>query len=137
MNQLQTDPRTLMPNPDNFKWGPPERGQKWAQAFYKWLVPWLKNAQVAQNTAVQGVGPPIVGATAITVTSSIHHITGGGTINTINVAQQNFSGPIWLIADANFTVTGGGNIARGATVLAGQALGLIFDNQTAKWYPAT
>lgn len=82
------------------------------------------------------VGDPVVGAT-VAPTKMIHHVNNTTAISTITPPNEGFSGPIYLIADSQFTVTStGGNIALAVTTtVANKVYPFIYDRKTAKWYP--
>lgn len=83
----------------------------------------------------QIVGSPLSGAT-IAPTALIHHINNTTAISTITPPYANFSGPLYLIADSQFTVTTSGNVALAiTTTLATKVYHLVYDPATAKWYP--
>lgn len=66
----------------------------------------------------------------------IHHVVSTAIITTITPPHEGFSGPIYLVADSVFNWTTTGNIGapRGTTVVAGHAVGFIYDRVAGKWY---
>lgn len=101
------------------------------------------------NTQTQGVGPPIASAATIKITHAIHPVTGTAAISTIMPpAEQRgfeadkvtprytttFTGPVWLLVTANWSLTTGGNIMAAANPVTGDNLVVIYDG--AKWWPA-
>src|SRR5512137_1186207 len=81
------------------------------------------------------VGPALGGAT-IAPTKMVHHINATTEISTITPPHEGFTGPVFLIADSQFTVTStGGNIALAVTTtVAGKIYIFIYDRKTGKWY---
>jgi hypothetical protein len=81
------------------------------------------------------VGAALGGAT-IAPDKMVHHITSTTAISTITPPHEGFVGPIYLVADSQFTVTTSGNVAAAvATTVASVAYPFIYDRKTAKWYP--
>ena len=87
----------------------------------------MRGANVAVGTST-GV--------TITPTGEIFHITGTGSIATINVPYTGFNGSITIIPDGIFTWTTAGNIALAGTAVVGKALIMTYDATTSKWYPS-
>jgi hypothetical protein len=68
----------------------------------------------------------------------VHHVTGTTQVTTITPPWDDFTGPVYLIADSVFSWTStGGNIgaASATTLVAGNAYGFLYDRVAAKWYP--
>jgi hypothetical protein len=81
------------------------------------------------------VGSALSGGT-IAPTKMIHHINNTTAISTITPPHEGFSGPIYLVADSQFTAVATGNIALGiTTTVAKKVYCLIYDPATANWYP--
>jgi hypothetical protein len=81
------------------------------------------------------VGPPLSGGT-IAPTALIHHINNTTAIATITPPYADYSGPLYLIADSQFTAVATGNIQVAiTTTIAGKVYHLVYDKKTAKWYP--
>jgi len=75
------------------------------------------------------------GTTLIPVTM-VHHVTGtAATLATITPPWNDFTGPLYFVADSVFTATTSGNIGTVFTTVAGNAYGFIYDRVAAKWYP--
>lgn len=70
----------------------------------------------------------------IAPTTSLHHVTGVGSIQTITIPFTGFVGSITLIPDGAFTTVTGGNIARATTAVLSQALIMTYDGTS--WYPS-
>lgn len=90
------------------------------------------------NAEVNGfsiVGDDLASASEIALSRRIHKVTGTAVISTI-VPPAGFSGLAYLIADAAWTLTTGGNIAVGVAPLANQALPLIYVPAEELWYPS-
>ena len=85
------------------------------------------------NSQVQGVGQTVASADEVFVSASVQHVSGTGTIKTLT-APPGFTGPIWLIADDNWSLVTGGNIGHAAQAEAGKAMTVIYDGST--WYPS-
>jgi hypothetical protein len=81
------------------------------------------------------VGSPLSGAT-IAPDKMIHHINNTTAISTITAPYEGFSGPLFLVADSQFTVTSSGNVALAVTTtVANKVYVFVYDRKTAKWYP--
>jgi hypothetical protein len=104
------------------------------------------------NDSVQTVGRVLDSTTnpqptAITPEHPIHHVSGAGSIETINPPaplltserSSGFSGPIFLIADGAWSLvtpaTIAGNIATAATATVGKVLVVVYDPVQKLWYP--
>lgn len=109
--------------------------QQWMNQHTLYLQDYMGKIQQQVNSQVQSVGAALVSGATITISAPTHHITGTGTITMIN-PPSGFSGPIWLIADAGFSVNTGGNIAAAVNVTINKHLCLVFDPTTALWYPS-
>lgn len=70
----------------------------------------------------------------ISPTTTIHHVTGIGSIQTINLPYTGFTGILILIPDGLFTLTTGGNISIGVTAVVSRPLYLAYDGTM--WYPS-
>ena len=106
----------------------------WSGEHHRAVRRTFQGIRAQLNSQVQGVGPALASATTITPSSAIHHVTGSATISTIN-APSGFSGPAWLISDAGFSLTTGGNISRAVgPFAAGQLVMVVYDPATATWY---
>ena len=81
------------------------------------------------------IGPALAGAT-IAPSALVHHINNTTAIATITPPYADFGGPIFLVADSQFTAVATGNIALAiTTTVANKVYCLIYDKKTAKWYP--
>ena len=74
------------------------------------------------------------GSGSISPDSLVHHITGTGTINTINLPYPGFSGHIYLISDSGFSFDTSGNIGVAGVARAKSVIPFLFDITTNKWY---
>jgi hypothetical protein len=97
-----------------------------------YLEAYLSNVAYQINSQVQSYGAPIAAAASISPTNPIHHITGTGTISTIVVGPE-FTGPLFLLADAAFSWTTGGNIALAGTATADTCVIFVYDGT--EWFP--
>lgn len=111
----------------------------------KSLVDWSQSLTLKLNSQfglLQTVlnGQPLVGSTlpsagSLTISSSIHHITGTSTINTITPVGA-IIGQVTLIADGAFSLGNAGNIAVTAgPFVPGTSVVLTYDPSTGLWYP--
>jgi hypothetical protein len=93
-----------------------------------------------QNGLPEVVGANIASASTIAPTSSLTHITGTVTIQTItaptNFAQTNGGGCLQLVADGAWATNTAGNINTAFTATTGNVYLLCYDNGTTKWYIA-
>lgn len=82
------------------------------------------------------IGNALAGAT-IAPDKMIHHINNTTQIVTITAPHEGFSGPLYLVADSQFTVTStGGNVALAVTTtVANKVYAFIYDRAAVKWYP--
>lgn len=81
------------------------------------------------------VGVPLAGGT-IAPDKMIHHVNNTTAIATITPPHEGFSGPLYLVADSQFTAVATGNIAVAiTTTVASKCYVLIYDRSTGKWYP--
>jgi hypothetical protein len=85
------------------------------------------------NSQVQGLGGDIASSDTIYVTSAIHHVNGSAAITRIE-APTGFTGPVWLIADGEWTLQPGGNIASTAAPKQNSVLQVVYDG--IRWYAA-
>ena len=100
--------------------------------------------RVISEAITHGAPPPLqpvgssISSTGVNVTISptamIHHITGVGSIQTINLPYAGFTGTMVLIPDAIFTLVTGGNIALAATGVVSRSLLVTYDGSS--WYPS-
>jgi hypothetical protein len=66
----------------------------------------------------------------------VHHINNTTAIATITPPHEGYTGPLYLVADSQFTAVSTGNIALAiTTTVASKVYVLIYDRKTAKWYP--
>jgi hypothetical protein len=70
----------------------------------------------------------------IALTSSIHHITGTGSVQTMSLPVTGFVGCVYLVPDAAFTTVTGGNIAKASTAVVDKTLIMCFDGTD--WTPS-
>jgi hypothetical protein len=87
----------------------------------------LNNTSAGDQNSIGGsIGASIVAASPITLTASVHNITGTGTLSTLNGMV---SGKLYmLISQDGFTVDNLGNLVTTATTVpAGRVLFLLFD----------
>jgi hypothetical protein len=89
---------------------------------------------VAANT------PPVVGAVlasgvTVTLTATIHHISGVAAIDTIVPPFPGFRGAVNLIPDGAFSGTLAGNIGVAFTAVVGRQIDVVYDGT--KWWPST
>ena len=88
-----------------------------------------------QNQLVGGVLALGTNGTTLTPTSLVHHVTGtSAALATITPPWADFTGPLYLVADAIFVSTTLGNLAVVFTTVVNQAYGLIYDRVAGKWY---
>jgi hypothetical protein len=87
------------------------------------------------NSQIQGIGAILESADSIVPSAAIHHVSGSKTIRTI-VAPSGFSGPLFLIADGAWQLATGGNIAVAVTATVNRVMIVVYDYNTAKWYPS-
>jgi hypothetical protein len=82
------------------------------------------------------IGSPVEASTTISPTDSIHHVTAETpVISTIVPPHEGFTGPLFLIADAPFTICDNGNIAVLKPVtLTGRAYTFLYDHHLGKWH---
>jgi hypothetical protein len=90
-----------------------------------------------QDQLVGGVLALGTNGTTLTPTTMVHHVSGTSTaLSTITPPWSDYTGPLYLIADAVFVATtGGGNIGTVFTTVANNAYGFLYDRVAAKWYP--
>lgn len=83
------------------------------------------------------LGSTITVATTITPTHDVHHLTGNGTISTINPPSPSFVGVVTFILDnGSISFDNNGNIAYPAFGPPGNvAVEFYYDPNTSKWYP--
>lgn len=118
-------PRPIWPSPD------PTSG--WTRQFLLVVQKFADDLLGQVNNQVQGVGDVLASGSRITVTNPIHHVSGVGTIYTID-APSGFTGPVWLIPDGGWSLGLGGNIATAVSArTSGIGLCLIYDGSL--WYP--
>ncbi|CAB4196090.1 hypothetical protein UFOVP1287_51 [uncultured Caudovirales phage] len=86
------------------------------------------------NSQVQGLGQTLTSGGTIYVNAAMHHVTGDRVITTID-CPRDFTGPVWLFADDEWTLEIGGNIGSAAAPKANTALMVVYDGST--WYPAS
>lgn len=83
------------------------------------------------------VGPVLASSATVTPTHPIHHVSGTESVTTIPPPFTGFVGTLTLIADAAFTMATGGTsgsaIGTAVTMVASQAIDLVYDGTT--WYP--
>ena len=97
---------------------------------------WLNELATDWNTGPQGLGADIVSATAISLTSFAHRVTGTAAIATINVPPTiPFAGQLVLISIGGFSLTTGGNVASAKTVTINTAVWLIWSQVDQLWFP--
>lgn len=83
-------------------------------------------------------GANVASASGIAVTGQSFLVTGTAQINTVGAPYTGFTGTICLLADTAtgpFTLGTSGNIAVASTPTAGQAVCLVWNAGTSKWYP--
>jgi hypothetical protein len=107
----------------------------WATRATVYFNTWANQAQRQLNSQVQGEGDVIASADAISPTNPIHHVSGNAAIKTIN-APSGFSGPIWLLMQGAPSFVTGGNIALAkGPFTPGQAVRVVYSQNTRMWYP--
>lgn len=144
-------------------WPTTYRIDDWRAAFQKNFDTWRGNLarylteQVGElveqvNTQVQGRGADIVSDARVRVTHPIHRVSGSATITSIVPPNAQlgveadqvtprfttaFTGTVVLIPTAGSTwgLGTGGNIAKAATAVVGQAMLVVFDGEL--WAPAS
>lgn len=79
-------------------------------------------------------GPTLASATTITVSSSIHHVTGSASISTITPVATFAGGAVYLINDGSWQFVSGGNIATPYIPGAGELVTVVYSTDTQKWY---
>ena len=104
-----------------------------ATDFANWTVLRLGEIRTQVNTQVQGVGPVLISAPTITPTAAISHVSGTAAISNITV-PPGFSGNIWLIPDALWTMVEGGNIASAVSAVVNRVLEMTWDPTDGLWY---
>lgn len=114
-------------------WPSPDPTLPWTRQLLLVLQRVVDDLLGQVNTAVQGVGDVLAASSRLTITHPIHHVSGTGTIYTID-APAGFTGPLWLIPDGSWAIGLGGNVsvAVGA-VTTDKALCLIYDGTV--WSP--
>lgn len=70
----------------------------------------------------------------ITLTTTIHPVSGVGLIQTISGPYTGFTGRAILIPTGAFALVTGGNIASAATAVVNRPLDMTFDGTL--WYPS-
>ena len=103
------------------------------EIIFRQLLSYLGLVTEQLNSQVQGVGSVVASATSIALSAAIHHVSGTTAIQTI-VVPARFTGPVFLIPDAVWTLITGGNIAKAATAVVSRLMTLIFDGTL--WYPS-
>lgn len=116
--------------------------------FLPSLSNYLNTAADIISTGTQGVGRDpnrtLPSNPSITISSYIHHISGTGTITTINIpgagsdsvrvgTSINFQAGLVLISDAGFSLASGDNIASSLFVPVNTCCFVVFDGYL--WYP--
>lgn len=109
-----------------------QRIQQFLSKQSLFLNAYLQKVQFQLNSQVQTVGKDLESAALVKPTNPIHHITGTGTISTIN-APKGFTGPLMLISDDGFSFDTTGNITRGGEVPADTHLIFVYDGTN--WVP--
>lgn len=123
MNRVLSRP--ILPSPDPTS--------EWTRRFLYVFQRFVDDVLGQVNSQVQGIGAVIASSSRITVTHPIHHVSGVGTIYTIDV-PPGFTGPIWLIPDGAWSLGLGGNIGTAVgPVTAGIAISLVYDGT--QWVP--
>ncbi len=99
--------------------------------LYKFVPPGGIQDQLVGQVLALGTN-----GTTLTPVSMVHHVSGTSTaLATITPPWSDFTGPLYLVADAIFTATTSGNIGTVFTSVVNNAYGFVYDRVAAKWYP--
>lgn len=82
----------------------------------------------------EGVGGSVASAATITPTAKVTPVSGTAAISTINIPFTGFTGVIYLLPSAAWTLATGGNIGKASTAVANQMMTLAWDGT--KWWPS-
>ena len=80
------------------------------------------------------IGSPITAAETISPDRLIHHISGSTEVATIVPPYEDFSGPLYFVADVAMIWNASGNIATPGSTGGGRIAMFIYDHETQKWY---
>jgi hypothetical protein len=81
------------------------------------------------------VGATLASAATIAPTHGFHIVSGTTEITTITIPYEGFAGCIWLIPSGAWTFATGGNIAKAITAVENAPVCVVYNQQTALWYP--
>lgn len=126
-----------IPTPTQADFLPPKRGYEWAKKLTAIINKWAPEISDTVSTHGQnkGVTPTVPSAATLTVKAEIMHVTGTAAISQL-VIPPNFGGQAQLIADDQWTLVTGGNIAAAASPQVGQTVIVTYDSTTKMWYPS-
>jgi hypothetical protein len=89
---------------------------------------------VRNNLGIDEPGAALASTSALTLTNSVHHVTGTASIDFVG-GPGAAGGAVRLIADGAWRLTAAGNIGAAITMTPGTSITLWYDLPTARWYP--
>jgi hypothetical protein len=110
-----------------------DNGRALGTADHQWSDAWSYVYATKKGGDIDSTGSNVT----VAITSSMHHVTNAGSIQTITPPSLNggsFVGCVDLIPDGAFTTVTGGNIAKASTAVVSKALRECFDGTS--WYPS-